>query len=189
MTSITMATVPNRLYTSNFPLVPLRVTSTALGVGAAPGVGFRLAVSGTGAASGKRRMLVCSVASTAVTLTARPAVPVGSVQSPVVPQPSKLRELSAPMTSGRVSASRHGSIGKNAATGPSPESPVAETNPKLPPPRVTATAAPTAAHRVRSVDMTSLPSPTEDPSVARSIDPRGRFPRHHGARRGAQART
>jgi hypothetical protein len=101
------------------------------------------------------------LASTAVTFRASPTASRGTVQLPVVPVPATVYVSFGPSgddrgptwNAGRVSKTRHGVMGTKTARWPLE---IAPTLASPPAPRVIATAAPTAAQRVRNIDMMHL---------------------------------
>jgi hypothetical protein len=107
------------LYRESLPSLE-SLTVTLLAVGAAPAVQFRFDASGRSASAGKRVRKLAAVPLTAVTLASIPVAEVGTVQCPLVPQTSVVYVLFAPSgvargptlsVPGRVSISRHGTIG------------------------------------------------------------------------------
>ena len=93
------------------------------------------------------------MAPVAVRFTSMAVTPLGIVQSPLVPNTSKVRVSAGPTgrrrgpfgSAGRVSTKRHGAIGVTTDS----TSSMARTRPIPPDPSVTATAAPIAAQRLR----------------------------------------
>ncbi len=144
---------------SNFPFDDSPVV-TAFGVGGWPGTGLRLDESGCVAPVAQTVRKVGMVASTAVMLRETPVAVLGMpVQRPLSPCADTVCTSPTPRgvafgptwNSGRVSRTRHGVIGTNVAAS---DGLVALTSPTAPEPSVTATAAPTAAQRERTIDMT-----------------------------------
>lgn len=148
-----MSVCPRLLYRSNWPaadsVIDVLFAATRLAfdglscdaVGRVPPAGYVV-------------MKVCgAVAPTDVRLTSIAVTPLGSVQSPFMPNTSNVTVSAGPTgrrsgpfgSAGRVSTRRHGATGVTTDA----TSLIALTKPMPPEPNVTATAAPTAAHRLR----------------------------------------
>ncbi len=148
-----MSTCPRLLYSSNCPPGD-SVIEVLFAATRSPFDGFNCDATGRDSPAGYVVMNVdAAVARVAVRFTSIAVTPLGIEQSPFVPNTSNVSVSAGPTgrrngpfgSPGRVSTNRHGAIGVTTDS----TSSIARTRPIPPEPSVTATAAPTAAQRLR----------------------------------------